>query len=150
VTTRILRDPSDIPRLAVFLAARKLPLTVTITAGASRSNAQNRLSHRWYSDIARQMDDRTAEEVRAECKLQFGVPILLRDNGPFCAAWDKATGRLTYAEKLEAVRAFDLPVTRLMTTPQMTEYLDTLQRHWTQNGVRLADPEAMKYEEEFR
>jgi hypothetical protein len=149
MVTRVIRDPGDVEKLARFVAARRLPVTVTITAGASRSGLQNRLSHRWYQDVARQLGDRTADEARAECKLAFGVPLLRAENEAFRLAWDRSTGHLTYAEKLDAVQAFDLPVTRLMTVKQMTAYMDALVRHWTPLGVRLTDPEALRYEEEF-
>jgi len=149
MVTRVIRTEGDLGRLARFIAARKLPITVTITAGASRTGMQNRLSFRWYQDIARQLGDRTTSEARAECKLAFGVPLLCAENEAFRLSWERTTGHLTYADKLAAVEAFDLPVTRLMTVKQMTAYMDAIVRHWLPLGVRLTDPEAMKYEEEF-
>ena len=56
---------------------------------------------------------------------------------------------LPYEEKLAAVKAFDLPVTRLMTVRQMTSFMDEMQRKWSAHGIRLTDPEALKYEQEF-
>jgi len=40
-------------------------------------------------------------------------------------------------------------MTSIMTVKQMTEYLDGVQRHYSAQGVRLTDPEALKYEQEF-
>lgn len=147
--TKIIRAPEHVDALAVLLRGRKLPLTVTWAQGASRSSAQNRLSHRWYADIARQLGDRSVEDVRAECKLAFGVPILRAENDAFRVSYDRVLGALNYEEKIAAIKAFDLPVTRIMKPPQMSAYLDELQRHWTAAGVYLTDPEAMKYEDEF-
>ena len=56
---------------------------------------------------------------------------------------------LPYAAKLAAVKDMDLPVTRLMTTKQQTQFMDDVQRHWSGMGIRLTDPEALKYEEGF-
>ena len=147
--TKIIRDPEHIEALSRILADRKLPITLSWHQGASRSHQQNRLAQRWYSDIARQLGDTTHEEVRADCKVTFGVPILRAENGAFGAEWDASLGRLSHESQRRAVKAFDLPVTRLMTMPQMTQYMDDMLRHWGGMGIRLTDPEAMKYEEEF-
>ena len=56
---------------------------------------------------------------------------------------------LPYEQKLDAIKSFDLPVTRLMTSKQMTAFMDEMQRHWILQGVQLTDPEALKYEQEF-
>lgn len=147
--TRVLRDPDHIDALAALLRGRKMPLTVTWTQGVSRSLAQNRLAQRWFSEISLQLGDQTHEEVRAECKLIFGVPILRAENEAFRVSYDRVLKGLPHHEKLDAIRVFDLPVTRLMTTKQMSEFMDQMQRHWTAQGVHLTDPEAMKYEQEF-
>ena len=147
--TKVIREPAHIEALANILRGRKLPLTVSWTIGAPRSGAQNRLSQRWYSDIAQQLGDQSHEDVRAECKLRFGVPILNRENEAFAIAYDKTFGPLTYEARQAAIKAFDLPVTRLMTVKNMTEYLSEVQRTYSQQGVLLTDPEALRYMEEF-
>lgn len=145
----VLREPAHIDALSRRLLARRLPLTVTWEQGASRSALQNRLSHRWYADISRQTGDRTTDEARAECKLVFGVPILRAENEAFRLTYDRVFRALPHDQKMDAIRVFDLPVTRLMTVKQMTAFMDALQRHWAAQGVRLTDPDAMRYEEEF-
>lgn len=147
--TKIIREPAHIDALAAMLRGRKLPLTVTWAQGASRSGSQNRLAQRWFTDIANQLGDQTHEEVRAMCKLHFGVPILREENEAFRVSYDRVFKALPYEEKLQSVRDFDLPVTRLMTVKQMTAFMETMQRYWVQQGVRLTDPEALKYEQEF-
>lgn len=147
--TKVLRHPDDVEALARMLSGRKLPITVTWAQGALRSAAQNRLVQRWFADIATQLGDQTHEDVRAECKLIFGVPILRAENEAFQVAYDATIRGLPYETKLAAIKAMDLPVTRLMTAKQMTAFMDAMQRHWSGQGVRLTDPEAMKYEEEF-
>ena len=147
--TKVLRDPVHVEALAVLLRGRKMPLTVTWAHGASRSSAQNRLAQRWFTDIATQLGDQTHEDVRSECKLTIGVPILRAENEAFRISYDRTMKELPYEEKLAAVKAFDLPVTRLMTVRQMTSFMDEMQRKWSAHGIRLTDPEALKYEQEF-
>lgn len=150
MATRVIRSAEDIEKLARFISARtKFPMTVTITQGASRSSVQNRLAQRWFTDVARQLGDETHEDVRAYCKLHFGVPILRAENEAFRQSYDRTMKGLAYEDKLAAVKAFDLPVTRLMTVKQMTAFMDEVQRHWLGLGLALTDPEAMKYEEDF-
>lgn len=147
--TKIIREPIHVEALAALLRARKLPITVTWSQGAPRSDSQNRLSQRWFTDIATQLGDQSHEDVRAECKLRFGVPILRAENDAFRLSYDRVLKQLPYEEKLAAIKAFDLPVTRLMTVKQMTAFMDQMQQHWSAQGVRLTDPEALKYEQEF-
>ena len=147
--TKIIREPTHVDALAAMLRDRKLPITVTWTQGAPRSALQNRLAQRWFTDIATQLGDQTHEDVRAECKLVFGVPILRAENEAFRLSYDRVIKPLPYESKLDAIKAFDLPVTRLMTVKQMTAFMDAMQRHWLPLGVRLTDPEALKYEQEF-
>jgi len=150
MTTRVLRSSGDIDALSRLISARtKYPVTVTITQGANRSGAQNRLAQRWFSDVSRQLGDQTHEEVRTYCKLTMAVPILRAENEAFRQSYDRTMLNLTYEEKLAAIEAFDLPVTRLMVAKQMTDFMDKMQRHWSGLSVRLTDPEALKYEEEF-
>ena len=150
MATRILRSADDIDRLSGFLSARtKWPVTVTITQGASRSSQQNRLAQVWYSDVARQIGDMTHDEVRADCKVTFGAPILRTENEAFRQEWDATIGCLPHEAQRRFVQVLDVPVTRLMTVKQMTAFMDAMQRHWSGIGIRLTDPEAMKYEEEF-
>lgn len=147
--TKVLRQPEHVEALARLLSGRKLPLTVTWAQGALRSEVQNRLAQRWFTDIATQLGDQTREEVRATCKLVFGVPILRAENEAFRVSYDATMKHLPHEAKVAAIMAFDLPVTRLMTVKQMTAFMDAMQQHWLAQGVRLTDPEALKYEEEF-
>ena len=150
MATRVIRSADEVPSLGRFILARsRFPLTVTITQGAARSDLQNRLAQRWFTDIARQLGDQTHDEVRAECKLRIGVPILRAENEAFRQSYDATIRPLSYAAKLEAMRVLDLPVTRLMTVKQMTAFMDAMQREWSAKGIRLTDPEALRYEEEF-
>lgn len=150
MVTKVIREASDIEGLSRFIAARgKFPMTITITQGAPRTDLQNRLAQRWFTDIARQLGDSSHEDIRAFCKLTIGIPILRAENEAFKAQYDRVLKHLSYEEKLEAIRVFDFPVTRLMQTKQMTQFMDEMQRYWGGKAVKLTDPEALKWEEGF-
>jgi hypothetical protein len=135
MVTRTIRSPFDIAALAKLLGARKLPCTVSIADG--------RLQRKWCSEIAEQLGDRTAEEIRGDGKLRFGVPILRAENPAFAEKYDRLIKPRPYAEKLELMmEPLDFPVTRLMTTKQKTAYLDAFAAFYAAQGVRLTIPEA--------
>ena len=148
MTTRVLRTQGDIEGLAKLLHVRKLPVTVTIMAGAKRTNPQNALIQKWNQEITDQRGDTDFEDVRAENKIMFGVPILRRDDPAYREWYDAAIKPLPWEAKVMLFRRMDPPVTRDMTTKQLSEYCDTLQRHYLEQGFVLTDPEARKYEDE--
>lgn len=147
--TKVIREPAHIEALARILAGRKLPITVSWTQGASRSDVQNRLAFQWYGDISRQLGDQTIGEVRAECKVVHGAPILCGEGGAFAESWARLRSAMGHEEILRFVEATELPMTSIMTVKQMAAYLDAVQRAYSSQGVRLTDPEALKYESEF-
>lgn len=126
-----------------YLKQRKLPFTVDIADGRRRSSEQNRLQRLWLNEIAEQLGDRTAEEIRGEAKLQFGVPILRAENEAFREKYDRIIKPLPYAAKVELMmEPIDFPVTRLMTVEQNARYLDAMSRHYVAQGIALTDPDA--------
>ena len=138
MTTRILRKPSDIDALASLLQARKLPVTVSVVSGENRSSEQNRLAWKWYGETAEQIGDRTIEEVRGDAKLRFGVPILREDNDAYRETYDRLIRPRSYEDKLALMMApHDMAVTRLMTTKQLTRYLDAFAAFYAAQGVHL-------------
>lgn len=143
MVTRVIRQHWDIDALAKLLASRKLPVTVTIAAGIPRTVDQNKLQRKWCGEVAEQLGDRTAEEVRGDAKLRFGVPILRAENPSFAEKYDRLIKPRPYAEKLELMmEPMDFPVSRLMTTKQKTAYLDAFAAFYVAQGVRLTIPEA--------
>lgn len=114
--------------------------TVSVKQGKSRSLNQNDASHAWYEQIARELREDTAQGVKRYCKLHFGVPILRGEDDDFRAAYDAAILRgLTYEQKLAAMDI--IPVTSLMTTTQLSRYMDEVQAHYCPRGVMLEFPE---------
>ena len=112
---------------------------VVQVVGPRRSLDQNAISHALYTQIAAQLEDQTVQEVRAECKLRFGIPLLRAGNPEFKAMYDKTIrATLDYEEKLKAMEF--LPVTRLMDKTQFSEYLDTVIREYSKQGVSIIMP----------
>jgi hypothetical protein len=138
---RFVETEQDRRLLLRFIERQKLPFNCGIEPGRHRTTQQNRLQRQWLKEIAEQLGDRTSEDVRGECKLTFGVPILRAENEAFCAAYDKHVKGLPYETKIAMMmEPLDFPVTRLMTTKQHTAYLDAIHRHYSGHGIALTDP----------
>lgn len=85
--------------------------------------------------------------MRAEFKLRHGVPILRREYPEFKETYDRVLKPLDYEDKIEAVRRLDLSVTRLMTTKQQSEYMESIEREYRSQGFNLTSPATMGLEE---
>lgn len=104
-----------------------------------RSIDQNSMFYALYQQIAQQAGDQSIQDVRRECKLRYGVPILRAGDSEFKALYDKCIkDALTYEEKLQAMDI--LPVTRRMSKEQGTEYIDTILREYSSQGYALISP----------
>ncbi len=142
MTTRVLHNVSDRDSFVRLVETYKLPCTVSVKKGRDRSHEQNHTAFMWYSEIAEQKGDETPKEIRAYCKLTLGVPILRADSIEFREAYDRIIRPLTYEQKLAMmVEPLDFPVTRLLTTAQMTTYLDAIHGYADGIGVQLTIPE---------
>lgn len=139
--SRSIQTDDDREFALLFMKSKKLPFTITITDGVRRSTEQNKLQRKWMLEIAEQLGDVTAEWVRGYCKLTIGVPILRAENEAFRVKYDSVVRPLTYEQKIAIMmEPLDLPVTRLMTTQQKTDYLDGIFRHFSEKGVVLTMP----------
>jgi hypothetical protein len=107
----------------------------------SRSLDQNSLIYALYQQIAAQKPDSAIVDIRREAKLHYGVPILRAHSEEFRYVYDKAIKPLEYEFKL---RAMDwLPVTSKMAKAQATEFIDTVIREYSQQGLCLVHPSEM-------
>lgn len=139
---RIVQNDKDKEMLVKLILSKTEPFTVTMTDGKHRTTPQNRLQRLWMIEISEQLGDRTPEEVRGECKLTLGVPILRDENDAFRAAYDEHVKPLSYEQKMAfMMMPLDFPVTRLMTTAQGKKYLDAIHRHYSGNGIVLTNPD---------
>jgi hypothetical protein len=104
-----------------------------------RTDLQNRLSHAWYYELEKELKENTATGYKCFCKLHFGVPILRTEDDDFRSVYDKAIKSLSYEQKIEIMKI--LPVTSLMNTKQLSEYLEAMKAHYLQNnGYELKFP----------
>lgn len=140
MTQRIVKNTDDLALLKVYLDQRKRPFTVEVMDGRDRSSEQNRLSHKWYKEIADQTGE-VVEDVRARCKLRFGLPILMESSEAFRDLCRRRIKPLSHAERIEVIREFDIPVTRLMNVSQMSRYMDEVFQHHTEFGIVLTVPD---------
>lgn len=117
-------------------------LTVNVTHGKHRSLDQNAISHAWYSQVAKELREDSELGVKCFCKLHFGVPILRMGSDEFREKYDRAVKPMDYPDKLTLMEWF--PVTSLMTTPQLSEYLEKMQSHYQCRGVLLEFPQGVE------
>ena len=141
MSSRVITSETDRKNLLLWLGQVDLPCTVSVVKGKKRSVDQNRLQRLLLNEISEQ-SGHTKEEVRAYCKLAIGVPILKDEDDYFREKYDRLIQPHTAQERLEMMALpLDFPVTRLMTTKQMTAYIDEIYRHFTSKGMVLTVPE---------
>lgn len=105
----------------------------------TRSELQNALSHAWYSELSLNLKEETATGYKSFCKLHFGVAIMRATDEEFRTVYDLAIKGLSYEKKLEIMKI--LPVTSLMNTKQLNEYLEAMKDYfYTQCGYDLKFP----------
>lgn len=128
-----------------YLYERHRYFSFTPKFGRGRSLTQNAISHVWYEQVAQTIDDDDARGVKRFCKLHFGVPILRAEDPEFRESYDGSLLRwLTYEQKLVAMDI--LPVTSRMTTRQLSKYMEDVQAHYAQRGIKLEFPKDSKSE----
>ena len=113
-------------------------LRLSWTTGKARSMDQNAISHAWYEQVSRELREDTPLGVKNYCKLTIGVPIMRAESEEFRLAYDAAIKPLPYEKKLAAMAI--LPVTSLMTKPQLSQYLEAMQAAYA-DRVQLTFPE---------
>ena len=139
MTSRAIKTEDDRADVVALISHRELPFTVSIKKGSDRSLQQNNLMWEWNGQISAQLGDMTPQEIHEQNKLTIGVPILRAENPEFRDFYDAVVKGRTYEEKLRAMRWID--VTSIMTVKQMTAFLDTVLRTYSEQGVRLPIPE---------
>ncbi|MGN6537671.1 MAG: hypothetical protein ACTHKQ_18320 [Mesorhizobium sp.] len=139
MTSRSIANEHQLKLLITYLNGRKRPFSVEIVDGRNRSEEANRLSQKWYAEIAEQTgEDR--EDVRARCKLEIDIPIMREASDKFRATYDRLIRPLAYDDKLALIRDTDMPVTRLMNVGDMSRYMDEVFRRHAEFGIVLTIP----------
>lgn len=139
---RLIETEGERKRLVAFISHQPLPFVAIIKSGKARSIDQNRLQWLWANEAAEQRQDVSAAEVQREWKLNIGVGILMEDED-FSNVWTPAEQKLTYEEQLDLMQV--LPVTSMMSSKQLSRYLDLVYQHNTERGIELTNPEDLKW-----
>lgn len=142
---RVISTPDDVTRLMTFMGDMPMPYTVSIAQGKGRTMSQNGLVHMWFGEVAKQGEGQDIGDVKAECNLTYGMPILQRDDEAYRRFVDRLS--LNREQTLYSLKRGFIPCTRLMTTKQLTEYMDGMGRDYRQQGYTLTDPEILKYQD---
>lgn len=123
-------------------------LRVSWSTKKGRTISMNALWFSMYQRISQTMGDGSAgdiQSVRAECKLNLGVPIMRRDCERFEAGWARYFAKENYATQLFLMGPNPLfgqdgfPVTRLFDTKQGCEYTEAIARQYGPLGVFFDD-----------
>lgn len=118
------------------LFAKHKYVRLNVKTGKDRSLDQSALTHVWYQQIARELQEDDALGWKCFCKLTFGVPILRTEDAEFKAFYDVTIkSSLSYEQKLAAMKF--MPITSLMMVQQLTKYADAMQKHFLARGVIL-------------
>lgn len=137
---RWIRTNADLEAAITLIRARMRDgwVKVDIADKGRRSIGANRSIHAVYQRIADARGDVVREEVEAESKLTYGVPIM-REDEDFRTAWDATIGKLSYEDALQAMTAMDVPVTRLMNKQQFERYARAVVGDGRRNGLLAGD-----------
>ena len=99
-----------------------------------RTDVQNALLHVWAGEIG-QHEGYTALESKLNIKLDFGIPILLK-NPDYAQRFEKMGFDFLIREEQLAWMKI-IPVTSLLDVDGMTQCLHDIQCHYAQNGLIL-------------
>lgn len=108
---------------------------VSIKSGKQRGLPVNALAWVWYQQISRELGEDTPEGVHRQAKLEIGVPILRAEEPDFRELYDRTIKRLAYEDKIAWMGR--IAVTSAMTTNQMNQFMDDLQKRAALRGVNL-------------
>lgn len=119
-----------------------------------RNLSQNALQHKWYSVIAKQTGY-TDEYIKSFCKYKFGCPIYFRrgdaqselllefmrnqDWNMYARKW----GMSVEESKMRIIGTQQL--TSLFTKAEAIEYMDQIEKYYSEHGVILPTKEDLVY-----
>jgi hypothetical protein len=143
-TRRHIVTRQEAERLAGLLIGLRLPFTVSWTEGGKRSLDQNALFHAWMSQIAKATHD-TPESVKADCHIEWGIPIFRGEDASYNDFIVSALGGRTRRDVKKMISKGYIPCTRIMPPKILSRYMDAVWRHYSPH-VALLDPEGKKYD----
>lgn len=114
-------------------------LIIGVRVGYDMTTAQNKLQHKWYTEMSLQSGDMTNEEWRAFCKLAFGVPVASQDP-ELAKSWQAVINSMPHERLLKFIEIHDIAVTRNFSREQMSEFLGRIYEFAEQQGWKLTEP----------
>ena len=142
MTDYFVTNNTDRQKAHIAIDEQPFPFKMGLTDRDKRSVEQNRLMWMWMNEAADQLKEYTATEYQAYCKLHFGVPILRGEDENFREDYDNVLRPLTYEQKLKVMGPpISVPITSLMTTKQLTRFLDDVYAHFKNLNVWLTEPD---------
>lgn len=104
-----------------------------------RGLGANALSWVWYKQIGDEIG-MTTDEVHADCKIRFGLPILFESGSDYAYTVARLLDgvnfySMTIKEQWNEMEA--IVVTSKFTTKQMSRYLEDIQRFYGIQGINL-------------
>ena len=117
-------------------------LRLNVKTGKDRTGSQNSIFHAWMGQLARELPQSDTLGWKSLCKLVYGVPILRAEDEEFRAKYDMAVKPMSYEQKLTIMEFW--PVSSLMTTAQLSKFLEAVQKAFEPQGVYLEFPDNTK------
>ena len=127
---------------------------ITLEFYTKRNLSQNALQHKWYSVIAKQTGY-TDDYIKSFCKYKFGCPIYFRrgdqqselllefmrnqDWNRYANKWDMSVEEA----KMQIIGTQQL--TSLFTKAEAMEYMDQIEKYYSEHGVILPTKEDLDY-----
>ena len=136
-------DIADVVRLVLDLPQDGTKQVVISPKKSDRTLAQNRLSHMHYAQIGQQMGE-SPLEAKCRCKLDFGIPILMKDDLDFDYIWGCIMLGVNRQHRVSFMENID--VTSQMKVKQFTQYIEDYMHHHEANGIVLNHPEDLYWE----
>jgi hypothetical protein len=115
------------------------PVYVNITPKPKkRSLPANAQQHVFYKQIS-EFTDTDLKTVEAECKIDFGLPIILADReiGPVIGHALQSARFFTMTRERQVRFIQIIQITSLMSTKQHNQYRDNIIFYWNKNGLPL-------------
>ena len=148
--SRVITSRDQALGFGAFMAGLKMPLTVSWVLGRDRSNEQNALMWKWAAEVAYQRQDCDSDDVQAEWKLHYGVPILRAADDAFRHEYDATIRPLDYETKVRLMK-LGFEVTRKMKVRQMVAFMNAVQTECADRRFVLTapDPGLAEYNERY-
>lgn len=140
--TRTIHTDEDWTKFLAFMGDMHPPYRITVMKGEGRSLDQNALLHLWLGEIATQSPDMNLIDIKGQCHRKYGLPIRLQDP-QFAWVWERTGAKMNYEQQCAFLVSGVMNVSSGMTTKQLTEYLDAMEKDYRAKGFRLTDPKEM-------